>query len=398
MDFARENPNKEPVEEDKSYGKACGRPPDATANIGLLPIFERPGSPAAALVNVYTDGTVLVTHGGVEMGQGLHTKVAQVAASAVNIPLTSVFISDTSTDKVPNAAPTAASVSSDMRSQTVQKEGFSYDLSTEEVEVLDEDCLVDYSGAFPTIKESMINTLIVRFLGRTIGKVIKVDYNTHAGERGKFARLAVMVDLNKPLKFCIVRTCKENCESSTTGKEDAIEIIDNQIQAATLVQPMKHGDPNMEQHGTARVCTGNVPRGRVRLNTWGTFRERYLNITCVPGQEHSTVPMNHFSMWQSEVLDAPFQHGLDNAIEGEKSDDVEEKEWKMINRLTCGTIRSCLSREQKYAFSKETSTSKLWKALEEKFLKKSDKNKLYMKKRLFRFNYVPCTTMTDHIC
>ncbi|KAM1415457.1 hypothetical protein ACFX2I_007105 [Malus domestica] len=69
---------------------------------------------AGALVHVYTDGTVLVTHGGVEMGQGLHTKVAQVAASAFNIPLSSVFISETSTDKVPNASPTAASASSDM--------------------------------------------------------------------------------------------------------------------------------------------------------------------------------------------------------------------------------------------------------------------------------------------
>ncbi|XP_004291798.1 PREDICTED: xanthine dehydrogenase 1-like [Fragaria vesca subsp. vesca] len=69
---------------------------------------------AGALVHVYTDGTVLVSHGGVEMGQGLHTKVAQVAASAFNIPLSSVFISETSTDKVPNASPTAASASSDM--------------------------------------------------------------------------------------------------------------------------------------------------------------------------------------------------------------------------------------------------------------------------------------------
>ncbi|KAM1168456.1 hypothetical protein ACFX19_030888 [Malus domestica] len=69
---------------------------------------------AGALVHVYTDGTVLVTHGGVEMGQGLHTKVAQVAASAFSIPLSSVFISETSTDKVPNASATAASASSDM--------------------------------------------------------------------------------------------------------------------------------------------------------------------------------------------------------------------------------------------------------------------------------------------
>ena len=47
-----------------------------------------------------TQRNVLVTHGGVEMGQGLRTNIAQIAASAFNIPFTSVFVSETSTDKV----------------------------------------------------------------------------------------------------------------------------------------------------------------------------------------------------------------------------------------------------------------------------------------------------------
>ncbi|KAL5865755.1 hypothetical protein ACOSQ3_003269 [Xanthoceras sorbifolium] len=105
----------------------------------------------------------------------------------------------------------------------------------------------------------------------------------------------------------------------------------------------------------------------------------------------------HFGMWQGEVLDALFQQGLDIAIEEEKPEGADETEWKNINRLACGTIRSCLSREQKYAFMKETSASKLWKALENKFMKKSGQNRLYLKKKLFRFDYLPGTTINDHI-
>ena len=67
-----------------------------------------------ALVHLYTDGTVLVSHGGTEMGQGLHTKVCQVAAQAFGIPLEDVYVNDSSTDKVANTIPTAASMSTDL--------------------------------------------------------------------------------------------------------------------------------------------------------------------------------------------------------------------------------------------------------------------------------------------
>uniref|UniRef100_M4C5A8 Xanthine dehydrogenase n=1 Tax=Hyaloperonospora arabidopsidis (strain Emoy2) TaxID=559515 RepID=M4C5A8_HYAAE len=67
-----------------------------------------------SLVHVYADGSVLVSHGGVEMGQGLHTKVIQVAALAFGIPHEQIHIDDTSTDKVPNSQPSAASMSTDL--------------------------------------------------------------------------------------------------------------------------------------------------------------------------------------------------------------------------------------------------------------------------------------------
>ena len=69
---------------------------------------------AGALVNVYLDGTVGVSIGGVEMGQGLFTKIAQIAANKLGIHFDDVHVLETTTEKVPNASPTAASASSDM--------------------------------------------------------------------------------------------------------------------------------------------------------------------------------------------------------------------------------------------------------------------------------------------
>jgi xanthine dehydrogenase large subunit len=75
---------------------------------------------AGALVHIYQDGSVMLNHGGVEMGQGLYTKVAQVAASELNIDLARIKITATRTDKVPNTSATAASSGSDMNGMAVR--------------------------------------------------------------------------------------------------------------------------------------------------------------------------------------------------------------------------------------------------------------------------------------
>lgn len=75
---------------------------------------------AGALVHVYNDGSVYLNHGGTEMGQGLFTKVAQVVAEELQVDLDNVRISATSTAKVPNTSPTAASAGSDLNGMAAQ--------------------------------------------------------------------------------------------------------------------------------------------------------------------------------------------------------------------------------------------------------------------------------------
>lgn len=74
---------------------------------------------AGALVHVYQDGSVHLNHGGTEMGQGLFTKIAQVAAFEFGIPLDQVKITATDTGKVPNTSATAASSGSDLNGMAV---------------------------------------------------------------------------------------------------------------------------------------------------------------------------------------------------------------------------------------------------------------------------------------
>ena len=75
---------------------------------------------AGALVHVYTDGSIQVNHGGTEMGQGLHTKIAQIAAHEFGLELDAIEVTATRTDKVPNTSPTAASSGTDLNGKAVQ--------------------------------------------------------------------------------------------------------------------------------------------------------------------------------------------------------------------------------------------------------------------------------------
>ena len=75
---------------------------------------------AGALIQVYTDGTVLLNHGGTEMGQGLFIKVVQVVAMEFGLPLAAIRVSATDTSKVPNTSATAASAGSDLNGKAAQ--------------------------------------------------------------------------------------------------------------------------------------------------------------------------------------------------------------------------------------------------------------------------------------
>jgi xanthine dehydrogenase large subunit len=75
---------------------------------------------AGALVHVYTDGSIQVNHGGTEMGQGLHTKIAQIVADELGVPYETVLMTASDTSKVPNASATAASSGTDLNGRAAQ--------------------------------------------------------------------------------------------------------------------------------------------------------------------------------------------------------------------------------------------------------------------------------------
>ncbi|HRY33776.1 MAG TPA: xanthine dehydrogenase molybdopterin binding subunit [Bacteroidales bacterium] len=75
---------------------------------------------AGALVHIYQDGSILLSHGGTEMGQGLHTKIRGIAAREMGVAEVRIRVAPTNTSRVPNTSATAASSGSDLNGMAVK--------------------------------------------------------------------------------------------------------------------------------------------------------------------------------------------------------------------------------------------------------------------------------------
>ncbi|KAL4335590.1 hypothetical protein GQ457_07G002370 [Hibiscus cannabinus] len=288
-----------------------GRPPDQVSRVVSGPVLERPGSPLAK--EVQRDNKKVRNQGGVDADESVTEMDVETDTGTTENSMRS---GDLAKEQVRLSTDTTRLSYANVVGKSRSKGGFSSDgleLDPHQVVVLDEDCVVDREGKFPTIKFSkrvhdqidstMRNVIIVCLLGRNIGyqsllnrihalwkpsgdlqlidlennyflvrvedprdyeriltegpwtiygnyltvqpwsrsfstsekhpsrvvvwvrlpglpyryyskalfrriaaivgEVVRVDYNTQAGERGKFARLAVTVDLNKPLVPCL---------------------------------------------------------------------------------------------------------------------------------------------------------------------------------------------------
>jgi xanthine dehydrogenase large subunit len=130
----------------------------------------------AALVNIYQDGSVSVNHGGTEMGQGLNTKMAQVAADGLGIPVSLVRVTATDTQKVPNASATAASSGADINGAAI------IDATRQLRERLDK---LDAGRNLPwkdLVKQAWLNRIQLGQTGYYMTPDIKYDFMTLQGK------------------------------------------------------------------------------------------------------------------------------------------------------------------------------------------------------------------------
>jgi xanthine dehydrogenase large subunit len=127
---------------------------------------------AGALVHIYLDGSILVNHGGTEMGQGLNTKIAQVVANELGVDLSNVKATATQTDKIPNTSATAASTGADLNAKAAQ-------------------------NAAQQIKQRITEFAAEKYQCAEDEVVFENDYVTSAGQRFSFTEMVVQAYENR---------------------------------------------------------------------------------------------------------------------------------------------------------------------------------------------------------
>ena len=105
------------IEKHNSEDHSTWRGLSATAVKFGISFTTRHLNQGGALVNLLLDGTVQVSTGATEMGQGVNTKIGQVVADCLSIPIENVRLMPTSTEKIPNTSATAASSGTDLNGQ-----------------------------------------------------------------------------------------------------------------------------------------------------------------------------------------------------------------------------------------------------------------------------------------
>ncbi|KAJ5078201.1 aldehyde oxidase [Anaeramoeba ignava] len=105
IDFAKKRKEIEKFNQENKFKKRGIAIIPAKSSMGFEADFM---NQAGALLEVFSDGSIHLSHSGIEMGQGLSTKMGQIVAEGLNAPLSSIRVGETSTDKVPNTSPTAA--------------------------------------------------------------------------------------------------------------------------------------------------------------------------------------------------------------------------------------------------------------------------------------------------
>ncbi|KAM7477355.1 hypothetical protein LguiA_025568 [Lonicera macranthoides] len=106
-----------------------------------------------------------------------------------------------------------------------------------------------------------------------------------------------------------------------------------------------------------------------------------------------------FAMWQCQMSDILVQQGLHRALLGNKAkpDEWSDADWAEYDRQACSTIHLHLAPNVMYFVMRETSASVIWKKLEDQYMMNSIENRLYLKKKLFLYEFSRGTSMNDHL-